>query len=118
MDAHPSTDPIFSLHSLESGLPIYETNRDIDPPLYRHTRLESTSTRERAEHVYNLMNSKDQPWATLKFRSAARYPDHAPVLFEGDAITGTLEINVNKDHILEIVIVVVLLLVLRVDCPY
>jgi hypothetical protein len=57
--------------------------------------------------VYNLMNNKDQPWATLKFHSAARHPDHVPVLFEGDAITGTLEINVNKDHITDVLIVVV-----------
>jgi hypothetical protein len=30
-----------------------------------------------------------------------------PILFEGDAITGTFELDVNKDHVLEITIVVV-----------
>jgi hypothetical protein len=100
------TDAHLAAASMHSGPPIYETNRDADLPLYRHIRSESTTTRERAEHTYHLVDSQKKPWATLKFQSAARYPDHVPVLFEGNAVTGTFEMDVNKDNIVEIVIVV------------
>lgn len=89
-----------------TGLPIYEANREADPPSYSHPRPERTANRQRAEHVYHLTNSKSKPWATLKFKSAARCPEHVPILFEGDVITGTLELDANKDHVLEICIMV------------
>jgi hypothetical protein len=52
------------------------------------------------------MNSSNKPWATLKVQSAALSPGNVPVFFEGDVIAGTFELDVNKDHILEIAIIV------------
>jgi len=98
------TDPISRL-SVGVSLPRYETNGDANPPSYSHAQPEPIM-RERVEHVYYLTNSKDKPLATLKFRSAARSPEHIPVIFEGDVITGTFELDVNKDNIAEIAIVV------------
>jgi hypothetical protein len=95
-----------TLSSPRAGLPIYQASGETDPPSYSHARPERTASRQRAEHAYHLTNSKNKPWATLKFQSAARCPEHVPILFEGDVITGTLELDVQKDHVLEISIVV------------
>jgi hypothetical protein len=112
--ALPLTGPLSTL-SLDVDLPDYEANGDLGPPSYTHTRPEPTTARERTEHVYHLTNGKNKPTANLKFQSAARCPEHVPIIFEGEAITGTFDLDVNKDHILDIVIVVTKLLTLHVD---
>jgi hypothetical protein len=105
----PVTDP-----PVDAGLPSYETTDEhTNPPTYSHVRPQ-TITRERAEHVYHLMNSKGQPWATFGFHTTARSPQNTPVVFEGDTIAGTFELDVNKEHVMEIAVVVGYLLTLYI----
>ena len=97
-------DPL-SLHSLGASLPSYETHGDAGPPTYNNTRP-GVVTRERAEHIFHLMDGKGKPSATLKFHSSARSAENVPVVLGGDAIAGTFELNTSNDHIVEIAIVV------------
>jgi hypothetical protein len=106
MGSVPTATDSISLHSEDENLPNYETNGDAGLPSYSRARSSETVSRKRTEHVYHLMNSSNKPWATLKVQSAARSPGNVPVYFQGDVITGTFELDVNKDHILEIAIIV------------
>lgn len=86
--------------------PIYEADRDAELPTYSHTRPEQRPARTFTEHVYHLLNGKNRPWATFKLQSAARSPESIPVFLEGDMITGKFELDVDREYIVEIAIVV------------
>lgn len=48
-----------------------------------------------AERVFTLDNSKGKPWAFLKINSRGS-SQSAPNFFEGDLITGTVELDLDK----------------------
>ena len=50
------------------------------------------------EHLYHLMNSRDRPWLTLKVVSKAPAPTYIPSFHEGDAIGGSVTINLRKEE--------------------
>lgn len=86
--------------------PSYEIEGDTALPSYSHTRPEQTLIRESTEHVYNLSSGKEKPWAILKLQSIAKSPDSIPIFLEGDEMVGSFELNVSKEHIIEVTIVV------------
>lgn len=44
------------------------------------------------------MNSRDRPWLTLKVVSKAPAPTYIPSFHEGDAIGGSVTINLRKEE--------------------
>lgn len=53
-------------------------------------------SRDRAQHTYELMNSKNRPWAKLTLDSSARSSQQIPTFFEDDSIAGTVALNLDK----------------------
>lgn len=56
----------------------------------------STSSSARVEHVYSLNLTKGKPWLSLRMTSRAPSPKALPVFAEGDEISGTVEIDLEK----------------------
>lgn len=101
----PSPGFINGTHSTsEAGSPAYGSGETLRPSIY--TRGTTSSSHARAEHVYSLINGKGKPWVSLRFQSAAHASTNVPVFWEGDTITGTLNLEVYKAHIVQIDIVV------------
>lgn len=94
---------------MESAPPEYRANGNGNGrlPSYRRSHYSDTSRRLLdTEHSYHLSNGKSN-WATLKLQSAARTSQALPLYFEGDAITGSVELNgLEKEQITEISLVV------------
>ncbi|KAF7985707.1 hypothetical protein HWV62_2288 [Athelia sp. TMB] len=78
-------------------------------------RTTSSSSRGRAEHTYNMLNSKGSPWISLRFHSAAHAAQNIPVFWEGDTIDGTLELDGSKENIVQVDITVAGRIVTSVD---
>ena len=94
---------------MESAPPNYHVNCNDNGrlPSYRRKHLSDTSHRPLGiEHSYHLLNGTSN-WATLKLQSTARTSQAPPLYLEGDAITGSVELNgLEKEHIVEISLVV------------
>ncbi|KAF8527348.1 hypothetical protein JB92DRAFT_2698783 [Gautieria morchelliformis] len=71
------------------------------PPGYEDDghRLEISSP-QLTERVYTLETGKNQPWALLKVKSRGTNPTTIPRFIQGEQITGTVELSLEKtDHI-------------------
>ncbi|OBZ76034.1 hypothetical protein A0H81_03080 [Grifola frondosa] len=78
--------------SAGSELPRYEraiSNSNISP--------RASGPTSPVEHRYQLLNSKGRPWLILKVLSNAPTPNNLPNFFEGDAINGTVELNLERE---------------------
>ncbi|KAI0636046.1 hypothetical protein C8Q77DRAFT_1101044 [Trametes polyzona] len=63
---------------------------DSDLPTYAPRAPES------AEHHYQLEDSKGRPWLWLTVKSRSREARQLPLFFEHDAISGTVEVDLDK----------------------
>jgi len=86
--------------------PLYEANSTEAPtldyselPAYRRRsptlRPLTAPSSPRTEHVFELSNKKKGTWAKLKLLSGARSPKQLPIYFEGENITGTIELDLT-----------------------
>ncbi|KAF8507418.1 hypothetical protein JB92DRAFT_3145352 [Gautieria morchelliformis] len=58
------------------------------------------SSPQLTERVYTLETGKNQPWALLKVKSRGTNPTTIPRFIQGEQITGTVELSLEKtDHI-------------------
>jgi hypothetical protein len=110
MNSPPTNGYLPSLVPRDTGLPPYQTNEDVGRATQSHIRP-YTVVGKQVKHVYHLVNKKGKPWATLKFPSVSRSPENVPIIVEGSDITGTFELDVDSDHILDITIIVCCLLI-------
>lgn len=70
-----------------------EASAATDGELPGYSRAEPSSTsREWPEHVYSL----DKTQLSLKVKSRAPSATNLPLFFDGDTITGSVEMNVEK----------------------
>ncbi|KAF8574231.1 hypothetical protein K439DRAFT_1399203 [Ramaria rubella] len=77
-------------------LPGYEEHRS-PIPTYVSTPV--------TERVYTLETAKKQPWAFLKVNSRGGRVTSVPLVLQGEPITGTVELDLEKtEHIQEVVI--------------
>lgn len=82
--------------------PIAETIAN--PPAYRRREPSRSGQRRvqphparRTLHLYTLKNGNDSPWATLKLFSRALSQSHLPSIFEGEDVTGSLKLDLERD---------------------
>lgn len=54
------------------------------------------ASRERQSHEISLQNANKHKWAALRFRSWAPSPKSLPVFFEGQKISGQVELDLPK----------------------
>ena len=66
----------------------------LQPPPF--SAASSSSAASRTEHTYSLNNSKGKPWLTLVIKSRAPSPKALPVFYEGDVISGTVSVSLDK----------------------
>ncbi|KLO08938.1 hypothetical protein SCHPADRAFT_931505 [Schizopora paradoxa] len=66
----------------------------LQPPPF--TAASSSSAASRTEHTYSLNNSKGKPWLTLVIKSRAPSSKALPVFYEGDVISGTVSVSLDK----------------------
>jgi hypothetical protein len=97
-------------HSIE-GDPHLQPHYDV-PPAYQGRTRRSRTPREisdsaKTEHLFELMNGKAKPWASLKLQSNAKGPQQIPTFFDRQAITGTVNLIVSKDDPIQSVSVTV-----------
>ena len=67
------------------------------PPPYirRHAIAQPVPPHELTEHMYHLKDS-NRDWVTLKLHSSAKSSRSLPIYFEGENISGSLQINAEK----------------------
>lgn len=86
----------------EHELPAYGddhgTHAVAAPPLHPppFAAATSSSAASRTEHTYSLNNSKGKPWLTLIIKSRAPSVKALPVFLEGDVISGTVNVSLDK----------------------
>lgn len=56
-----------------------------------------SAPRDRCQHSYELMNSKNRSWAKLTLDSSARSSQQIPTFFEDDPIAGSVVLNLDKE---------------------
>jgi hypothetical protein len=81
---------VLASEDLDSELPPSYSRRDAT---YGQS---SSPRREPTEHVFELLEGKSKPWATLKVYSSAKSSKSLPTFFEKESITGLLELTVEK----------------------
>lgn len=84
--------------------PVPQSDSEL-PPYTRRTFDAPTSHRDRTEHLYDLMNSKNKPWATLKLLSSAKSSNLLPTFFQGEDVTGSVVLNLQKEDPIQAVTV-------------
>lgn len=62
-------------------------------------------SRERQIHTYHLQNGNKVPWATLRMKSRAPSARSLPIYFEGQSVTGQVELDLRKPERIKAVIV-------------
>lgn len=83
---HPHDKP--PSFSVATDLPQYSPDQRPAPAQSR--------SRVQVEHVYSLNNSKDKPWVILKVNSWSPSAKSLPMFLDGDIITGSVEISLDK----------------------
>ena len=85
-----------------------------DPPSYGSAGGSSVNPGSRlsaqgglTEHVYSLTTSKDVPWVKLKVNSRARSPSHLPSFFEGEGVSGVVQLSLEREDSLKAISVTV-----------
>lgn len=63
------------------------------------------STPRRTEHSYTLTSSKNVAWAKLAVSSRARSSNHLPSFFEGEDITGSVDLSLEREESIKAVTV-------------
>jgi hypothetical protein len=75
---------------------------DVDEELPEYMGLQTRTPdvaitrRELTTHETTANTSKGTPWLTLKVRSRARNPTQLPQFWEGDTITGSVDLDLQK----------------------
>jgi hypothetical protein len=97
--------------SLFSG-PIGKRESDSESNVSNYTSSSSDASSlyprgARTEHIMELANGKNRPWAMFRVFSSARSPEQIPLFYEGESITGSVELILqNSDPIHSISITV------------
>ncbi|EIW53242.1 uncharacterized protein TRAVEDRAFT_134054 [Trametes versicolor FP-101664 SS1] len=80
---------------MDAGLPQYERS-----PLARSsTSSASRGVRPPTEHLYHrFTSSKGQPWLTLKVASKAPASSYLPAFYQGEAITGSVVLCLDREE--------------------
>lgn len=92
--------------------PVYQTASPPAPsvtslPAYTRRSRPQTARRDTTEHVFDLRNKHNKPWATMTIMSSARGPEHLPTYLEGDRIKGSFKLDLDHpDAILSITVTV------------
>ena len=85
------------------GLSLALESDDLPPYTPRNIRRTAVVRREPTEHIYQLTEGKNRPWATLKVHSSAKSPQSLPTFFGKEPISAVLELQAEKgDSIHEI----------------
>lgn len=81
--------------TMDAGLPQYERS-----PLARSsTSSASRGVRPPTEHLYHrFTSSKGQPWLTLKVASKAPASSYLPAFYQGEAITGSVVLCLDREE--------------------
>lgn len=81
------------------------------PPYSRRTntlaRPVAAPRQPPTEHLYQLLDGKGKPWASLKVLSSAKSSKSLPTFFEKENINGTLELNVGKGESIQAITAIV-----------
>ncbi len=79
---------------MDAGLPQYERS----PMARSSTSSASRGARAPTEHLYHLTASKSPPWLTLKVTSKAPASSYLPAFYQGEAITGSVVLCLDKEE--------------------
>lgn len=81
--------------TMDAGLPQYERS-----PLARSsTSSASRGVRPPTEHLYHrFTSSKGQPWLTLKVASKAPASSYLPAFYQGEAISGSVALCLDREE--------------------
>ncbi|KAF4596561.1 hypothetical protein EYR40_007742 [Pleurotus pulmonarius] len=79
-------------------LPVYTPSSPTSP----------TSQAARSEHVVSLQGSKGHKWLSLYVNSRAATAASLPLLFQGDSVTGRVELDLQKEETIKAIVVSVL----------
>ena len=61
-------------------------------------RITSFAPRQRTTHVYGVRSKRDAPeWLRLRVVSRAKHVDRLPVCCQGDAVVGSVELDLEKE---------------------
>lgn len=91
-DAPRVTD--YSTTTMDAGLPQYERS-----PMARSSNSStSRGARPPTEHLYHLTSSKSRPWLTLKVTSKAPASSYLPAFYQGEAITGSVVLCLDREE--------------------
>jgi len=80
------------------GLGLAPESTDLPPYTRRNTPQNVAIRREPTEHVCQLTEGKNRPWATLKIYSSAKSTKSLPTFFEKEPVNATLEIHAEKSE--------------------
>jgi len=77
-----------------------KSHQALEPPTYEHVQTQRAASGpidERGqEHHHSLENEKGKKWLSMFVKSRASSAESLPVFFEGDAIGGRVEVDLNK----------------------
>jgi hypothetical protein len=93
-----SSPPTYRRHSVQPISPETEHLPAYSRRSRRASRLHvRTTPPQKTNHVFELSNSKNRPWATLSVQSCARSTQQMPTFFEDEPIAGTVALNLEKE---------------------
>jgi hypothetical protein len=100
VDVSHATPPTYfsqPFRHADNDLPAY-TRRHNARRASAHPSISHVSApRDLCQHTYELMNSKNRPWAKLTLDSSARSSQQIPTFFEDDPIAGTVALSLDKE---------------------
>lgn len=67
----------------------------------------ASSSRGPVEHCFSLYDSKNVPWATLRLQSHSSSARFLPSYFEGQPISGRVDLNLSKPETIHGVSIIV-----------
>lgn len=105
---YDTPDPSASSSTLVGGMAaVYQAfNRvSLANPMPTAPAPPRSAPRAPTEHTYSLYDSRNVPWATLKLASTAVSPRYLPSYFEGQTITGAIDLNFAKPEAIQAVTV-------------
>lgn len=80
--------------------PAYGSDDGMRLPAYTAPRARTRRTIPtlNTQHIITLASSQQKPWAVLHISSCAALPEQTPTFFEGDVISGTLQLVQPRDN--------------------
>ncbi len=76
---------------------------DFDLPAYSQHRPGDDVSTLSTHHRYELYTNKRKAWATLVLQSRAISADRIPLFWQGDNITGSLTLDIDKEDSIKMI---------------